>query len=202
MPIDLVALLEAVSGISGSIKGGKDLISMIVGKGNEDKELLIRAQKNNEELMIRLEKISKAGWSLNDYHELYDVSFRLNMLGNTIFFNLGNIPPQASATELRYINENLERSYRDLRSEFKIGLSKFLGKAKYLDERDQGIIDFSIQIYNNSFGGADALLQQQNLDYANLRNHIRNIATASEDLVSVAHNKIDLITKTLIGLGK
>lgn len=54
----------------------------------------------------------------------------------------------------------------------------------------------------DSFGGANALLQQSKLDYERLKMNIRNISFASDSLVGIAENKINSITKALIETGR
>lgn len=53
-----------------------------------------------------------------------------------------------------YINEIIEGTYKNLKSEFTENLQGFLdpGRAKYLDERDQGAIGLSTQSCNNHLG--------------------------------------------------
>lgn len=200
MPIDLILILKTISGLSSLAITTNNLIYEIKGKKSKDEDRKTETINNIKEMTKGLEGIRDCGLSLSVYHLLYAATDNLHRQGNPLYHGLRPTLAQSSSDATIFTPESIEIYYNGLKSTFTRELSNF--RDEHIDNADQETVNSRIDRLRESFGGVDTLLKQTQLDHVSLRNCIREIMDASDELNGIADKKIKDITVALSALTK
>jgi hypothetical protein len=201
LPVDLVALITAIGGLSGLLSATKGIIDRIRFK---DEYEAGEVSSNLSKMKDMLAEIRTIGKSLNEYKDLFEASSRFSTSTNGLYEALNHILQHkiADPNTLMFINSQLDSSFRSSRTIYNQDLSNFARRAKNLDERDQGVLELTIRKLEASLGAAEALINQDQINHNPLRASIRDMNLAADDLLALSKGKIELITQSLMQLGE
>lgn len=190
MPVDLMAIVGLISGISASVKTIRDGISTLASKGKNE-ELLGDLQQSVGNLETTIQAIGQGAWSIDGYLRLYSESQGLETTSNAATKSLLSISDKDSRLQIA------RQLFHDLRGKFNSRIRSFMRTfGDCLDAADGEHARTCIARMDGLLGKADAYLEKSDID--GILSVFREFGEVSGDLSGRANAKVEYLTRELM----
>jgi hypothetical protein len=195
MPVDLMAIVGLISGISALVKTIRDGISTLASKGKNE-ELLGDLQQSVGNLETTIQAIGQGAWSIDGYLRLYSESQGLETTSNAATKALLSIRDEDSRLQIARL-QIARQLFHDLRGKFNSRIQSFMRTfGDCLDAADGEHARTCIARMDGLLGKADAYLEKSDID--GILSVFREFGEVSADLSGRANAKVEYLTRELM----
>lgn len=182
MPVDIGTIVTGISTIPPVINALKKAISSI-GEKTGEKEVILDAESQVQEINNKLNMIKDGAWSINAYFTLYGHALDLYTTGDDFTKTILRLPDVATK------NLIAETNYYNLFQKFDEGISPFLAAyGEYIDKQDEGEIRIHVNKLRELLGEGKGYLKGE--EYEKLESAINELTRTSNILRGMSRGRL------------
>lgn len=182
MPVDIGTIVTGISTIPPVINALKKAISSI-GEKTGEKEVILDAESQVQEINNKLNMIKDGAWSINAYFTLYGHALDLYTTGDDFTKTILRLPDVATK------NLIAETNYYNLFQKFDEGISPFLAAyGEYIDKQDEGEIRMHVNKLRELLGEGKGYLKGE--EYEKLESAINELTRTSNILRGMSRGRL------------